>query len=59
VDGEVVLLGDAVEGADEGRERDGEPEAEEERAVPAGEIRASAAAQAQRRPGEEDRSERD
>jgi hypothetical protein len=56
---EVVVLGDAVERADERDEREREPEAEEECTVPTGEIRTAAPTEAQRRLREEERSERD
>jgi hypothetical protein len=56
---EVVLLGDAVEWADERRERDGQREREEQCAVPAGEVGSAAAAEADRRLGEEQCPERD
>jgi hypothetical protein len=56
---EVVLLGDAVERADERRERDCEPEAEQQCAVPPGEVGPAATTEADRRLGEEQRPERD
>jgi hypothetical protein len=56
---EVVLLGDAVERADERCERDGEPEAEQQCAVPAGEVGPAAATEADRRLGEKQRPEGD
>jgi len=58
VNRQVVVLGDAVERADEGDDRQPEPEAEEREPIPPGEIGSAATAEAERALCEQERGDR-